>query len=648
MIHYFNKRKSTKNKGFTLIELLVVCVIFFILAAIIIPNVLKKIDLKNRKELKPLALQQNRTQAEKINPARKEMQKAGVLPVIEKGKMDISLSLEHHRIGMEVYTRYLADYKGEFVVAASQNGREVRLDFPFPEGTTEARNVSLVFESKGEKYEPKNVLFDKKGILWIGKLPADENLNAIVTFNSLGREKFIYNLPDSNRLGSMDINVNIRGDSSFIIPDNALQPTSLEKRQVTWNFNNLVTDRAVVVEFPGAESPVGRIMLLCKLVGMAVLLFGAGFWYLGELYKPGLLHNFRWGHFMLLALTYSLFFLILAILSFRGQASIVTAVAISAVLSLPLLMLHVSRIVDLNFALTRILPLSLFTLGLVLNGVYGGSARDIVFVGSAFFVVAFITITFKKWSSNREDWLIKQGEGLKDRLEKLRQTFDESGELAGRIPMMLKKIDEKQFPEAKRDILDIRKNLYHYIKEYEEIGTRLDGLLKQKNTSRLRETYSPLKDRIFILEEYFPQTLISLKTEVEKYLGKRETGQGSRVRKTAVKGSPYYRAGEKTAKTGAAEGKPDLSAGTGSEKERIKLSDDSELVKEEPGLEETYCLSCGELFPKTQYCPHCGKKSPLTFTCQKCNKTITVPAYLVTENNPLGEVYCVRCGERVD
>ena len=50
--------------------------------------------------------------------------------------------------------------------------------------------------------------------------------------------------------------------------------------------------------------------MLFRFVGLAVLLFGAGFWYLSEQHKPGALNGFRWSHFLLLATIYSLFFVI--------------------------------------------------------------------------------------------------------------------------------------------------------------------------------------------------------------------------------------------------------------------------------------------------------------------------------------------------
>ncbi|MCB0069089.1 MAG: prepilin-type N-terminal cleavage/methylation domain-containing protein, partial [Caldilineaceae bacterium] len=62
------------------------------------------------------------------------------------------------------------------------------------------------------------------------------------------------------------------------------------------------------------EPPPSPAAQLVRRAGLAVLLFGAGFWYLAELRRPGCLDRFRLGQFLLLALTFSLFFVAFAVL----------------------------------------------------------------------------------------------------------------------------------------------------------------------------------------------------------------------------------------------------------------------------------------------------------------------------------------------
>ena len=124
-----------------------------------------------------------------------------------------------------------------------------------------------------------------------------------------------------------------------------------------------------------------------------MLLFGAGFWYLSEQHKPGALHGFRWYHFLLLATTYSLFFIIFSVIVVRGEVPVIPAILISSAGSLPLLVLHVSRIIDRHFAVMHVLPMAVLTLGIVIAGVYGGGARDYIFIGYLVTGVAYMTFT---------------------------------------------------------------------------------------------------------------------------------------------------------------------------------------------------------------------------------------------------------------
>ena len=63
--------------------------------------------------------------------------------------------------------------------------------------------------------------------------------------------------------------------------------------------------------------------------------------------------------------------------------------------SLPLLVLHVSRIIDRHFAILHVLPMAVLTLGIVIAGVYGGGARDYIFIGYLVIGVAYLTFTYR-------------------------------------------------------------------------------------------------------------------------------------------------------------------------------------------------------------------------------------------------------------
>jgi hypothetical protein len=129
---------------------------------------------------------------------------------------------------------------------------------------------------------------------------------------------------------------------------------------------------------------------------LSLLLFGAGFWYMTEQHFPGSLENFRWGHFLLLAINYLLFFFIFAVVIYQGHASLLIALFIAAAGSIPLLSIHVCRIVETRFALSRIMPFAILTLCLMINGVYGGPIRDYVYLLCMVLTTGYLTVTYRQ------------------------------------------------------------------------------------------------------------------------------------------------------------------------------------------------------------------------------------------------------------
>src|SRR5262249_37860725 len=152
-----------------------------------------------------------------------------------------------------------------------------------------------------------------------------------VKFTALGRERFEYTLPPAQQLQSVAIDLRLSGAEAITIPDDSLQPTETDRDQLRWDFQNLVSDRRIVVLIPEEMAPMARVLYLWRFVAVGVLLFGAGFLYLSEQVRPGQLDRFRLGHFLLLAITYSLFFVIFTVLEFHADLGTVAAMLVAAV-----------------------------------------------------------------------------------------------------------------------------------------------------------------------------------------------------------------------------------------------------------------------------------------------------------------------------
>ncbi len=401
-------RAGFARPAFTLIELLIVVIIIGFLFAVIIPFFLRP------GHPKPAAPAGESAQRRVIHrpQATPSVPIAASLPELDEIVATIQLAVAERRVGIDVFTHYDARYHARFLVRRP-GASAIRLEVPFPEGTIEAREVALRIEGPTGMREPAGVEYGPTGIRWVG-LPPSVVTPVEVDFVTRGGETFAYHLPPAARTRVLDVGVEIAGASEFSVPDTSLQPTSVGATGVRWRMRDLVTDRPLKIALPVAHTPLGQAMHLFQLAGVALLLFGAGFWYLGDLRKPGQLDDFRWGQFLLLALTYCTFFVIFAVLEFHGPFATPWSLALAAGTSLPLLLLHVSRILGRAFAFRDVLPLATVTFGLVVTGIYGADLRDYVFLATGVAAVAFITTTYPGWWAGRQAAFARaEAEGLR-------------------------------------------------------------------------------------------------------------------------------------------------------------------------------------------------------------------------------------------
>ncbi|MCR9243503.1 MAG: zinc ribbon domain-containing protein [bacterium] len=352
---------------------------------------------------------------------------------------------------------------------------------------------------------------------------------------------------------------------------------------------------------PELPVPASDTEVFVKLTGLAVLLFGAGFWYLVELRSPGRLDRFRLGQFLLLALTYSLFFAAFAVLR-SHDVSAWLAVGIAAAVSYPLTGLHVATIVDHRFAWTAAAPLAAFTTAIVVVAVYGDGWRPFCYLGMTCATIAFLTLTYPG--------LVRAHDRRRNTLEgQLTQAITElhapstNARHAITSTRSLLATEDAVEHETLRDWVSQRLTaLEGLLCNHELAVEHHDRMRSQEHRRERRESRSLAESYAGPLATRLPQACVALDEAAAALAAERRAARTPAPVPTSA-----------TASTTA------------------------------------HCIACGHACgPEARFCPSCGTTCATLRNCRECGDVLRLPRHLLAPGTgeSLPTTHCFGCGER--
>ena len=290
---------------------------------------------------------------------------------LESSAVDVGLDLEHRQKGLLWYSTYKVDFAGSYGFRNTSDKEQLVtfvLNFP----TAKAIYDDLVFTVDGTPVATSNEANAASGSV---KIPAGQVARLAVGYQSQGLNEWRYSFGSGEVAQVRDFSLKMKTNFKDIdFPDNTLSPSDKHETgngwELAWSYKNLVSGYQIAMVMPEKLQPgplAGRISFFAP-----VSLFFFFFIMLIITTMRGIeLHPMN---YFFLAAAFFAFHLLLAYLV--DHVSIHVAFAISAVVSVFLVVSYLRLVIGLHFAsreaaLAQFVYLVMFSYAFFLKGFTG-------------------------------------------------------------------------------------------------------------------------------------------------------------------------------------------------------------------------------------------------------------------------------------
>ncbi|HEY0365532.1 MAG TPA: inner membrane CreD family protein [Pyrinomonadaceae bacterium] len=318
---------------------------------------------------------------------------------LESSKIDVDLDLEHRQKGLLWYSTYKVEFSGVYGFRNTSD-KEQSVDFKLQFPTSQAIYDNLIFTLDGNNVPLSN---EKNAATTAFKVGAGQTAKLAVSYSSQGLNEWRYSFGSADVAQVRDFTLRMRTNFKDIdFPDNTLSPSEKHETSngwdLNWSYKSLLSGYQIAMVMPEKLQPgplAGRISFFAP-----VSLFFFFFLMLIITTMRGIdLHPMN---YFFLAAAFFAFHLLLAYLV--DHVSIHTAFAISALVSVFLVVSYLRLVVGIGFAsreaaLAQIIYLVLFSYAFFIKG----------FTGLAITVGSILTLFVVMQITGRMRWAEKFG-----------------------------------------------------------------------------------------------------------------------------------------------------------------------------------------------------------------------------------------------